>query len=79
VLVKLAAIDTALLTLLLSNHLPSGLQLIGAHSSSVEGHLGTVDGAIDDVEVGVGEAKTAGVNLVEIAEDFKLEFSRKGW
>lgn len=78
-LVKLTAIDTALLTLLLSDHLPSGLQLIGTHSSSVERHLGPVDGAKDDVQVGVGKTEAAGVDLVEVAENFKLEFGRKGW
>lgn len=78
-LVKLAAIDTTLLTLLLSDHLPSGFQLVGTHTSSVERHLGAMDGAKDDIEVGVGEAEAAGVDLVEIAEDFELEFGRKGW
>lgn len=79
VLVKLAAVDTTLLALLLSHDLPSGFESIRTNSSSVEGHLGTVNRAEDNVKVGVGKAETAGIDLIKIAEDLELELRRKGW
>jgi len=58
-LVKLAAIDTTLLALLLSDQLPRGLQSIWTESSGVERHFSAVDGAIDDIEVGGAQSETA--------------------
>lgn len=71
-LVKLAAVDTTLLALLFSYNLPSGLQPIRANSSSAERHLGSMDGAEDDIQMGMSKAEAARIDLVKMAEDLKL-------
>ena len=69
-LVQFAAEHATLRTLLLAYNLPCCLELIGSNATGVQGHLGSVNGPIDDVEVGGGETEAAGVDLVKIAEDF---------
>ena len=49
---QFTSIDTTLFAFLLSDKLPSGLELVGADSSGVKRHLGSVNGAVDDVKVG---------------------------
>ena len=77
VLVKLTAVNAALIALSLSDNFPCGLQGIGAKATSIEGHLRTVDSTINNIEVGSGETEAAGVNLVQVAEDFELKLSRE--
>jgi hypothetical protein len=36
-----------------------------------------VDSTINNIEVGSGETEAAGVNLVQVAEDFELKLSRE--
>jgi hypothetical protein len=79
VLMKLTSVNPTLLALPLSDDLPSSLERIGTNSSCVERHLCTVNSAIDDVEVGCSETKAARVNLVKVAEDFKLKLGRESW
>jgi len=49
---QFTSVDTTLFAFLLSDKLPSGLELVGADSAGVERHLGSMNGAVDDVEVG---------------------------
>jgi hypothetical protein len=49
---QFTSIDTTLFAFLLSDKLPSGLELVGADSAGVKRHLGSVNGAVDDVKVG---------------------------
>jgi len=76
VLVKFTAVNTTLLAFSLPNNFPCGLEGVGTKAASVERYLRTVDSAINDIEVGGGETEAAGVNLIEVAEDFELKL---GW
>lgn len=51
VLVKLAAIHLALLAFLLADNLPSRLKGVRADAASVQGNLGTMNCAVNNVEV----------------------------
>jgi len=78
VLMQLAAIGAALLALPLADHLPAGLERVRSRAPRGQRDLGAVDGAIDDVKVGGCEAETAGIDLVQVAEDLELELGGEG-
>ena len=62
--VELAAIDAALLAFLPADNFPSRFERVRSDTAGVERHLGTMNGAVHDVEIGMGKAKTAGIYLV---------------
>jgi hypothetical protein len=61
---ELAPVNTALLALLPANDFPGRFQRVGTNAARIERQLGSMDGAIDDVEVGVDKTQTARVDLV---------------
>jgi hypothetical protein len=73
---KFASVHFAVITLLLSYYLPGGFEFVRSVSASVQRHFCTVDGTIDLVCAPRGKAETGGIDLVEVTENFQLEF---GW
>jgi hypothetical protein len=61
-----------LFTFLLPDNLPCGLQRVRANPSSVQRHLGAVDGTADVIRSPGCEAQADGINLVKMAEDLEL-------
>lgn len=73
-LVQLAPVKAAMRTHLLADHAPCALEVVGPRATRGKREFGAEDREVDGVCAARGEAQTAGVDLVEVGEDFEVDF-----